>query len=208
MPIWSDEKWYRPKHWLHRNPLCLPGTQEDHSRQTQEPPEKMWLIEKDCWWQARWSSLVLMVRIMVAGQGAGVNLKAEKEDPEKKKLIDKGWKDNAYNQWGMGMVMMGWSWAHQTIMIKQVIFYGYQPGMRVIWSPYIDLCLTIATHGARRRWLFLPSLSDPSLGKFADHHPRSQGPPPASILLATHLCDRVLPQRGMECSDEDHTFHT
>ena len=31
-------------------------------------------------------------------QGAGVNLKAEKEDPEKKKLIDKGWKDNAYNQ--------------------------------------------------------------------------------------------------------------
>ena len=31
-------------------------------------------------------------------QGAGVNLKAEKEDPEKKRLIDKGWKDNAYNQ--------------------------------------------------------------------------------------------------------------
>ena len=40
----------------------------------------------------------MMVRIMVPGQGAGVNLKAEKENPEKKKLIDKGWKDNAYNQ--------------------------------------------------------------------------------------------------------------
>ena len=36
--------------------------------------------------------------MMFIGQGAGVNLKAEKEDPEKKKLIDKGWKDNAYNQ--------------------------------------------------------------------------------------------------------------
>ena len=33
-----------------------------------------------------------------AWSGRGVNLKAEKEDPEKKKLIDKGWKDNAYNQ--------------------------------------------------------------------------------------------------------------
>ena len=40
-----------------------------------------------------------MLRLMMfVAQGAGVNLKAEKEDPEKKKLIDKGWKDNAYNQ--------------------------------------------------------------------------------------------------------------
>ena len=41
---------------------------------------------------------MMFTLMMFTVQGAGVNLKAEKEDPEKKKLIDKGWKDNAYNQ--------------------------------------------------------------------------------------------------------------
>ena len=43
-------------------------------------------------------TLKMFILTMITAQGAGVNLKAEKEDPEKKKLIDKGWKDNAYNQ--------------------------------------------------------------------------------------------------------------
>ena len=43
-------------------------------------------------------STITTMKMLTIVQGAGVNLKAEKEDPEKKKLIDKGWKDNAYNQ--------------------------------------------------------------------------------------------------------------
>jgi len=38
--------------------------------------------------------------------GRGVNLNKEKADPEKKKLIDKGWKDNAYNQYASDMISL------------------------------------------------------------------------------------------------------
>ena len=38
--------------------------------------------------------------------GAGVNLAKESKEPETKKKIDRGWKDNAYNQYASDLISL------------------------------------------------------------------------------------------------------
>ena len=75
--------------WDPRGPQPAdPGAPGENVNCCNECDQKMLMIK----------TMMILRLMMFVVQGAGVNLKAEKEDPEKKKLIDKGWKDNAYNQ--------------------------------------------------------------------------------------------------------------